>query len=499
MSIPKSLIWLSICIALWSIAFYDAIFSASSVWMQSATYNHCLFVIPISIYLISQEITNLTQQRVKPFYPALIGILILILLWGIGFAGHINVFQHAAVFGILPLLVLAVLGLNVAKVIWFPLLFSLFSIPVGEELIPLFQVVTADISVKMLVWSGIPVFREGLFIQVPEGKFLVAEACSGIRFFVSTVMLGALCSYLFFNSFKKRLAFLLFSIILPIIANAIRAYGIMLVGHLSGMEYAVGADHLIYGWVFFAIVTILLIYIAYFFRETDIHSSPELKVSEIDKSWFVLPSKIFMSAIILIFFCLFSWKFVLTKSGEKHLFNNINSLQSIAVEISQTKLNKSNDWQPIFNKSDLVFSGNAKAPYNDIKLHFRGFSGANNAELISWNNRIFEPDRWTVQKSNVQKLMVNGLNIPVQVINVVSNSGVARTIIYWYQVPGFIHYDRLKIKIRQAVNVLLGKANGGALLAVSSVGENKDAYLVDWLQANYDAIAQAYLVTEQQR
>jgi EpsI family protein len=44
------------------------------------------------------------------------------------------------------------------------------------------------------------------------------------------------------------------SIVVPIIANWVRAYMIVMLGHLSGNKLAVGVDHLIYGWVFFGVV-----------------------------------------------------------------------------------------------------------------------------------------------------------------------------------------------------------------------------------------------------
>ncbi|RJG27553.1 exosortase C-terminal domain/associated protein EpsI, partial [Massilia cavernae] len=53
----------------------------------------------------------------------------------------------------------------------------------------------------------------------------------------------------------------------PIIANGLRAYMIVMIGHTSGMKLAVGVDHLIYGWVFFGIVMFLMFWIGSFWRE----------------------------------------------------------------------------------------------------------------------------------------------------------------------------------------------------------------------------------------
>ena len=67
----------------------------------------------------------------------------------------------------------------------------------------------------------------------------------------------------------RRLAFIALSLIVPIIANGIRAYMIVMTGHLSDMRMAVGFDHLIYGWVFFGFVMLLLFWIGSLWREDD--------------------------------------------------------------------------------------------------------------------------------------------------------------------------------------------------------------------------------------
>jgi len=48
------------------------------------------------------------------------------------------------------------------------------------------------------------------------------------------------------------------SLLMPLLANWVRAYLIVLLGHLSNNRIATGVDHLIYGWLFFAFVIFLL-------------------------------------------------------------------------------------------------------------------------------------------------------------------------------------------------------------------------------------------------
>ena len=65
MSQAKSIIWLSLSIVLWFVVFYGSIQNAFGVWMDSARYNHCLFVIPISLYLIWQKVPLLLKEPIK--------------------------------------------------------------------------------------------------------------------------------------------------------------------------------------------------------------------------------------------------------------------------------------------------------------------------------------------------------------------------------------------------------------------------------------------------
>ena len=126
---------------------------------------------------------------------------------------------------------------------------------------------TANFTVFALRLTGIPVYREGLFFTLPSGSWSVVEACSGLRYLIASLTLGLLYAYLTYRSFARRAIFIAFSVIVPIVANWLRAYMIVMIGHLSSMKYAVGVDHLIYGWLFFGVVMLILFWVGSFWRE----------------------------------------------------------------------------------------------------------------------------------------------------------------------------------------------------------------------------------------
>jgi exosortase A len=241
--------------------------SIVSIWDSSGTFAHGYVILPITLWLVWQRRASLAEVRMQPYWPALAGIAACGFAWMLGELGEVQTVRQYAFAAMLPLSVLAVCGLPMARRMAFPLFFIMFAVPFGEVFIDPLINLTADFTVKALVATGIPVYREGNNFTIPTGSWSVVEACSGVRYLISSVTLGSLYAYLTYRSGKRRALFVLMSIIVPIIANGLRAYMIVMIGHLSGMKYAVGFDHLIYGWVFFGLVMFLLFWIGSHWRE----------------------------------------------------------------------------------------------------------------------------------------------------------------------------------------------------------------------------------------
>jgi EpsI family protein len=170
--------------------------------------------------------------------------------------------------------IVTVLGLRVARILIFPLAFLLFAVPAGEFLVPVLMDRTADFTVAAIRWSGVPIFREGNHFTIPTGTWSIVEACSGVRYVIASVMVGTIYAAIGYRSLGRRVAFLAASIVVPILANWVRAYAIVMIGHLSNNRLAVGVDHLIYGWLFFGVVMLLLFWMGSFWHEPD--SAPAL-------------------------------------------------------------------------------------------------------------------------------------------------------------------------------------------------------------------------------
>lgn len=241
------------------------------LWWDVSTYNHILLVPPIIGWLIWQRAKALAELTPQAWWPGLLLLGGALFGWLLGNISGTATVSHLALVLALQACVITLLGLRVACALLFPLAFGLFLVPIGEELVPALQIITAHIAIALTHASGIPASVEGVFIDTPVGLFEVAEACSGVKFLIAMVALATLVAHVCFRSWFRRVSFIVLAIVLPILANGVRAWGTIFIAQSQGIAFAQGFDHIFYGWIFFALVTagLLVIGFKFFDRKID--------------------------------------------------------------------------------------------------------------------------------------------------------------------------------------------------------------------------------------
>jgi len=255
-----------LCLA---VVYRDTMIGMVGIWHRSETFAHAFLVPPITLWLIWRQRAVLARLVPRPQPWLLAGMAVCSVVWLLADLVLVNAASQFAWVGMLVLAVPAVLGLQVASVILFPLLFLFFGVPFGEFMLQPMMNWTADFVVIALQITGVPIYREGLRFVIPTGSWSVIDECSGVRYLIASFMVGSLFAYLNYRSYKKRAVFMLVSLAVPIVANWLRAYIIVMLGHLSGNRIAVGIDHILYGWVFFGVVIFVMFMIGARWAEPD--------------------------------------------------------------------------------------------------------------------------------------------------------------------------------------------------------------------------------------
>jgi exosortase A len=446
--------------------FRQTIFSIVNIWNNSRTYSYGFIIVPIVVLLVWR-----TKERLRQLTPqfSYLGFLLFIASAGLWFAGNIadvQLVQHIAVVGMLECIVATFLGLAIVRVLAFPLLFLFFTVPVGDSLVPVLQRWTAAFAVNALRLSGIPAVQDGLVLSTPSGDWQVAEACSGIRYLLASIVIGTLVAGVAYRSWKRRIAFFLLSAALPIAANALRAYGIVLLAYLSGNALATGVDHVVYGFVFFSLLTVVLVVAAMRSYDPQAEGATEVLVTG-KKS----PQPLLSVAGVLL---LVAGVTVSTASLAQSVWNRPVSASAGAIWQPSSGWSKSSgilhdaNWAPEPSSAkSRELQTYVSGPQQVSLCVVRFPDSRRGVELINSVNIVGKSGDWIVLSSDVRPVIISG--IPTHVTEYVIAHGTQRRVVWiWYAVGERVTSDPYQLRYLQAKNRLLASANNTALYALST-------------------------------
>ncbi len=238
-------------------------------WWDIDTYSHILLIPPIVGSLVWIRRDELAKIEPRGWWPGLTWFGLGMVAWLAGRAADVNLLAQVGTIAAFQGAALAILGLRAGLILAFPLAYMLFLVPFGDEIILPLQYITAEMTTALTRLSGIETVAEGIHIDTPAGLFIVAEECSGVKFLIAMVALGVLVAHSCFASWKRRFWFMLACVVVPIVANGIRAWATIFIAQYVGAEAAGSFDHIVYGWFFFGIVIALVLGVAWRWFERE--------------------------------------------------------------------------------------------------------------------------------------------------------------------------------------------------------------------------------------
>lgn len=444
-------------------------------WWNSSTYGHCLFILPLVGWLIWQRRDEVALVEPRAWLPGLAAVGIAAFGWLVGEAAGVAVVRHAALIGTIQATVLTVLGPAMVRALLFPLFYLVFLIPIGDEIVPAMQILTAKMTMALLGLANVPAQLDGVFITTPTGWFEVAEACAGVKFLVAMIAYGALVANVCFRSWQRRTIFMAVCFAAPILANGARAFGTILVAHWTSVEAATGFDHIIYGWLFFAFVMAVVMAAAwpFFDRRLDDRWLNETPVAEGKPR----SAGTLAAAAIGVTILPLLWNGTVIAAG-RHPLPYAVTLPDVAgwARVPRTG---GFPWAPRFDGADHKLIGryrNADGATVDLAIALYGWQG-DGRKIVGYAQGAIDPDsEWSWSANTDAPSGGKGQRM-------LAPGKIEREALTFYVVGGSATGDAMAVKARTLKGRLMGGDQAVAVVIVSAEGNRRgslDAFLTSF-------------------
>jgi exosortase A len=452
-------------------AFWSTSASMVAVWNGSGTYSHGFFIVPAFLWLVWGRRRTLAALPMRPSWWALAALVVIGAGWMVSHWMAMALPSQLAMVAMVPAAIAAVFGVAWVRALLFPLAFLFFAVPFGESLVPVLMDWTADFTVAALKVSGVPVYRDGLHFDIPSGKWSVVDSCSGIRYLFACVAVSSLYAWTVYRGRTRRLLFVGFAIVIAIVANWIRAYAIVMLGHLSNNKIATGADHLVYGGLFFAVIMAMVFALGTWWREeADIASASGARGSAQPP---VIASEMPLArAVVATLATLLVWPLLSTGSSsipsERTALGTASVVAPHAGWLPIDTMPAS--WRPVLRNPVASASRSFARGEQVVGLHI-GLFGRSTSEskLTTVMNRFVEADglnpSWKLSKLGRTDARWGDRPIAVRTGTLVGTEG--RLLAWqWYWVDGEVTSDPIRASWLQLQARLRGRSEASAWISI---------------------------------
>ena len=273
----RLLIFLSVLFVLGVTIYQESLTALAVAVLQRNDSSHGLFVPFISGYLIWLRLDRIKGLAPKfAIIPGAVLIGVGFILLGLSRNSEGIGFPILSFLLITAGLIMMLFGSQVFKEVIFPLFFLAAMIPLPESVYNqiaewMRQAATWGALVLMKP-MGIPLYRDGYDILLPNSHLYVDYACSGIRYLLSYLVFGVAYAFRFKRSFTGRALVVMFALPLSIAGGVLRLSVIFSTAYFIGPIMLEHRPHVMLSWTVFTVLLIGVIAVdRYLSRKNTIH------------------------------------------------------------------------------------------------------------------------------------------------------------------------------------------------------------------------------------
>lgn len=436
---------------LWIILFGATFLDLWQRWVQwDSELAHGIPVIAIFFGLLWKTGKWHRQHRFRPALEgALSGMALLgtSLLWFLAYAVNIQIIEQLL---LLPALISAYAMVFGWKTVFHHrilLVFPIFAIPIWGSLNNLL-LESASLMVGELVrLIEMPALIMGNSIYIPYGHILIADGCSGLRYFVIALTLAYLISYL--NGYRepKLLLTLVIAAVLGLVTNWIRIFVLIVIGYHTEMQSSLMEDHELFGWILFGAICLPAIYFAPVNHHNSIQAGSDVSSKPASFSRIVAMSGVMAAGPLLGLLMYWSFEAGAYENKENALFSSdiAMPLSVLAPRGGQTLIQETN--RNLFVRHDIYHRNHLSE------------------KLVPYLPRLYDHEVWLETNNKIETIGDSVVNYQT-FSEKAGDTQLAQ--LQWFSVGGHTTASRVGAKLLQ-IPATLQRDNTFIIVTIQSV------------------------------
>ena len=468
-----------IVLATFLFCYIQAITELVSFWKQSYVYSYGFLIPAISLYLVWLNKKKLKGIHLIPDY--LFGLPFMLcglLLFILGNRSGVLVIESLSIIVTISGMVLLIFGKRYFLALLFPITYLLFMIPIWDSLMVRlqfpFQNFTAFTAAHLLQLSGVPVYRNAIFLELPNITLEVANVCSGINNLIAVLAIALPLAYVSLKSWPRRIVLVIGGIVIAALSNGLR---VAMIGFLSYNGISVtlhGPGHILQA-MFVSFVGFIVLFIgSWILSDRHSESAISLEPEPISQGnndshpCNTINQRICFLAAGILFIAGMYINFVNPspvplRSDLKLFPYEIGAYRGSDVSVDH---NISEMIHPDVEKERIYKTASGR----EVNLYI-GYleSQKQGKELVNYKSAGFH------NGASCENITINA-NRTVKINKVLSQKdGTSKVIYFWYDLSGTIVADRYYAKMQTAFDAVFKQRSNGAFIMISStVDKSKD-------------------------
>lgn len=224
--LTRVVLWWSVAVLAVGVVFSGALRALVVVWDIQPEYSYGYIIPAVFAFLVYQRLTTLGARADERGW---VGLPLVAVGMFLGFLGKLSTLDTVAQYGFLLCtwgLLIAFLGWRAFRGALVPMLILAFMVPIPNyllrELSAALQLLSSRLGVEFIRWCGVSVYLEGNVIDLGSMKLQVVEACSGLRYLFSLLVLSFVVAYFYRAAFWKRALIFLSAAPITVLMNSVR-------------------------------------------------------------------------------------------------------------------------------------------------------------------------------------------------------------------------------------------------------------------------------------